>query len=130
MPRRRPRPWQVENRPRPGPRTTSRVRLVDVHGYDVLGAVDLVRLAVQEAYANGYEAVEVLHGARDVTSHVGAGEGRGAIKWELRGMLDRGEFSALVASSEAIEGSLRLRLRANPKPGPERWTAPPPPSRR
>ena len=96
----------------------------------MLGAVDLVRLAVQEAYANGYEAVEVLHGARDVTSHVGAGEGRGAIKWELRGMLDRGEFSAVVASSEAIEGSLRLRLLANPKPQPERWTLPTPPSRR
>jgi hypothetical protein len=61
---------------------------------------------------------------------VAAGEGRGAIKWELRGMLDRGEFSALVASSERMEGSLRLRLRPNPRPRPERWTPPPPPSRR
>jgi hypothetical protein len=130
MPRRRPRPWQVENRPRPSPKTPGRVRTLDVHGYDVMTAVDMVRVAVQEAYANGYQAIEILHGARDVTSHVAAGEGRGAIKWELRAMLDRDEFGALVASVETMEGSLRLRLRANPKPRPERWSAPPPPSRR
>jgi hypothetical protein len=107
-----------------------RVRTVDVHGYDVLTAIDVVRLALREAHANGYDVLEILHGARDVSSHVAAGEGRGAIKWELRGMLERGEFSAQAASAEAMEGSLRLRLRPNPKPRPERWTAPPPPSRR
>jgi dsDNA-specific endonuclease/ATPase MutS2 len=130
MPRRRPRPWQVENRPRPGPRTSSRVRPVDVHGYDVLTAIEIVRAAIRDGYANGYEAVEILHGARDVTSHVAPGEGRGAIKSELRAMLDRGEFGPSVASAEVMEGSLRLRLRANPKPRPERWSSPPPPSRR
>ena len=78
-----------------------------------------------EAYANGYQAVEILHGARDVTSHVTGGEGRGGIKWGLRGMLERGEFNALVASSQVMEGSLRLELKPNPKPRAERWTPPP-----
>ena len=74
--------------------------------------------------------MEILHGSRDVTSHVGAGEGRGAIKWELRAMLERGEFDALVDSSEMMEASLRLALKPNPRPRPERWTDPPPQSRR
>jgi hypothetical protein len=80
---------------------------------------------VSEAYANGYQAVEILHGARDVTSHVAGGEGRGGIKWGLRGMLERGEFNAQVASSQVMEGSLRLELKPNPKPRAERWTPPP-----
>jgi hypothetical protein len=127
MPRRRPRPWQSEPRGRPEPRrrATGRVRQLDLHGYDVLTALDLARLTVAEAYANGYLAVEILHGARDVTSHVAGGEGRGGIKWGLRGMLERGEFNALVASSHLMEGSLRLELKPNPQPRAERWTAPP-----
>ncbi|HXA41877.1 MAG TPA: Smr/MutS family protein [Candidatus Solibacter sp.] len=129
MPRRRPRPWQAETRPRPGPKNPGRVRRVDLHGYDVRTALEVAFRAVQDAYANGYEAVEILHGARDVTSHVAAGEGRGAIKWQLRAMLERGEFNAHVASSEVMEASLRLVLRKNPRPRPERWSQPPPPSR-
>jgi hypothetical protein len=85
---------------------------------------------VQEAYANGYQSVEIVHGARDVTSHVAAGAGRGAIKWELRAMLERGEFDGFVDSSEVLEASLRLGLKPNPRPRAERWTEPPPPSRR
>jgi hypothetical protein len=124
MPRRRPRPWQSEPRSRPEPRRRSagRVRRLDLHGYDVLTALDLARLTVEEAYANGYQAVEILHGARDVTSHVAGGEGRGGIKWGLRGMLERGEFKALVASSQVMEASLRLELKPNPQPQTERWT--------
>ena len=129
MPRRRPRPWQAESRPRPGPKNPGRVRRVDVHGYDVLSAVEVASVAIREAYENGYPEVEIVHGARDVTSHVAAGDGRGAIKWELRAMLDRGEFNSWVTSAEKMEGSLRLRLRANPRPRPERWSPPPPPSR-
>jgi hypothetical protein len=127
MPRRRPRPWQSEPRGRPEPRrrATGRVRQLDLHGYDVLTALDLARLTVAEAFANGYQAVDILHGARDVTSHVAGGEGRGGIKWGLRGMLDRGEFNALVASSQVMEGRLRLELKPNPRPRAERWTAPP-----
>jgi hypothetical protein len=130
MPRRRPRPWQNESRPRQEPGGRSRrVRRLDLHGHDVLSAIDLARLTVQEAYANGYQAVELLHGARDVTSRVAAGEGRGAIKWELRAMLERGEFDALVESSEVMEASLRLVLKPNPRPRAERWTPPRAPSR-
>lgn len=127
MPRRRPRPWQQEtsSRPQPRRRPGGRVRQLDLHGYDVLTALDLARLTVSEAYANGYQAVEILHGARDVTSHVAGGEGRGGIKWGLRGMLERGEFNAQVASSQVMEGSLRLELKPNPKPRAERWTPPP-----
>lgn len=129
MPRRRPRPWQADSRPRPGPKNPGRVRRVDLHRYDVRTALEVAFRAVQDAYANGYEAVEILHGARDVTSHVAAGEGRGAIKWELRAMLDRGEFNAYIGSSEVMEASLRLVLRSNPRPRPEQWSPPPPPSR-
>ena len=131
MPRRRPRPWQNDPRPRPAPGGRSgRIRHLDLHGHDVLSAIDLARLTVEEAYANGYQAVEIVHGARDVASHVAAGDGRGAIKWELRAMLERGEFDALISSSEVMEASLRLRLKPNPQPRAERWTQPPPPSRR
>ena len=129
MPRRRPRPWQADTRPRSGPKTPGRIRRVDLHGYDVRTALEVAFRAVQDAHANGYEVVEILHGARDVTSRVAAGEGRGAIKWELRAMLERGEFNAHVATSEVMEASLRLVLRTNPRPRPERWSQPPPPSR-
>jgi hypothetical protein len=124
MPRRRPRPWQSDRRdgPEPRRRAAGRVRRLDLHGYDVLTALDLARLTVEEAYANGYQAVEILHGARDVTSRVSGGDGRGGIKWGLRGMLERGEFNALVASSQVMEGSLRLELKPNSQPRAERWT--------
>ena len=105
-----------------GPRT----RRVDLHGYDVVGATEYATRAVADAYANGYATVELLHGAADVTEPVRPGEGRGAIKWELRRMLEAGELGANVASSELMEGLMRLSLKPNPRPRPERWGAPPP----
>jgi len=45
---------------------------VDLHGHDVLTAVDLAEHRVHEAYSNGYEAVELLHGAGDVTAGAGS----------------------------------------------------------
>ena len=109
----------------PGGPRGPRVRRVDLHGFDVVGAVEYASRAVGDAYANGYSAIELLHGAADVTEPVHPGEGRGAIKWELRRMLEGGEF-AEVAGSELMEGLMRLQLKPNPRPRPERWSAPPP----
>ncbi|MFY9614399.1 MAG: hypothetical protein WAT58_03275 [Candidatus Dormiibacterota bacterium] len=135
MPRRRPRPWQPDRpgRGRPAPRASggggSRSRRLDLHGYDVATAVDIALRVVREAYDNGYLEVEVLHGARDVVDPVHPGEGRGGIKWELRRMLDRGQFDAWVSGADALEGSIRFRLRNNPRQRPERWSDVPPPTR-
>ena len=111
------------------PRRAPRSRRVDLHGYDVLTAVDFALEQTAEAYANGYASIELLHGAADVTQPVAAGEGRGGIKWELRRMLERGQFNTYTQGSELLEGMMRLRLRPNPKPRSESWS-PPPPRRR
>ena len=131
MPRRPTRPWQD---PRPKPRDAGgrrgRSYRLDLHGYDVLGAAEVCLLVLREAYANGYEAVELVHGAADVRDPVGAGEGRGAIKWKLRRMLDNGEFNVYVGAAERGEGVLKLRLRRNPQPRSESWPDLPPPRHR
>jgi hypothetical protein len=102
---------------------------VDLHGYDVLTATDVALLRTSEAHANGYAVVELLHGAADVSVPVAAGAGRGAIKWELRRMLEQGQFNAFVAGAELLEGMMRLRLRPNPRPRPERFSDAPPRTR-
>src|ERR671930_495326 len=71
----------------PPPRTLR----VDLHGYDVLSALELAVVRTSEAYRNGYEAVELVHGGADVTEPVE--EGRGRIKWELRRLAERGRFN-------------------------------------
>ncbi|MHB8509328.1 MAG: hypothetical protein ACYDGR_11865 [Candidatus Dormibacteria bacterium] len=116
---------------RPGPRG-ARVRRLDLHGYDVLTATELANLTVREAYQNGYQAVELLHGAADVVEPVKGGEGRGGIKWELRRMLDEGRFDEFCRSRQdhqLLEGMLRLMLRNNPQPRSESWSAMPPRNR-
>lgn len=123
MSRRRPRPWQSPPSGRPTRATApAGVRRVDLHGYDVLTAVDVTLLTLREAYANGCRVVEVSHGARDVVQPVAAGEGRGGIKWELRRMLDRGQFDEYVSGAEALEASIRFLVRPNPRQRPERWS--------
>jgi len=107
-----------------------RIRRVDLHGYDVLTATEVARQAVSDAYANGYQALELLHGAANVVEPVEAGEGRGGIKWALRRMLDRGQFKAYVGRHELLEGMMRLHLRPNPRPRREEWSEPPAPTRR
>jgi len=107
-------------------RSSGRTRRVDLHGFDVLNATDYAVRAVADAFANGYAYVELLHGAADVTEPVRPGEGRGAIKWELRRMLEAKELGEHVVSSELMEGLMRLKLKPNPRPRPERWSAPPP----
>ena len=85
-----------------------RTRTVDLHGHDVLTALDLAEQRVREAYANGYEAIELLHGAGDVAEPVESGRGR--IKWALRQMVE--------------DGSLRRRWYPGlpPQPGRSSWS--------
>jgi hypothetical protein len=98
---------------------------VDLHGYDVLTAIDLALRRVREAYENGYQEVELVHGAASVTTPVE--EGRGRIKSELRRMFETGRFDAWADRSRSWPkaGSLVLALRANPRPLRERWSQPP-----
>ena len=100
--------------------------VVDLHGYDVVTAVELARSRVAEAYRNGYAHVELLHGAGDVEKPREGGRGR--IKWELRRMLEAGEFDAHCVRSESWprSSSLILTLRRNPRPRPAVWTESPP----
>ncbi len=102
--------------PRPARRVT-----VDLHGFDVLSAVDAAVARIEDAYRNGYEEIELVHGAADVQGPVD--EGRGRIKWELRRLYEAGRFDAWVdrRHSWPRAGSLVLRLRANPPARSEHW---------
>lgn len=109
------------------PRLARRIT-VDLHGFDVLSAVDTAVARVEDAYRNGYDEVELLHGAADVQSPVE--EGRGRIKWELRRMFESGRFDGWVdrRHSWPRASSLVLKLKANPRPRSEHWR--PEPQRR
>ncbi|HVD02192.1 MAG TPA: hypothetical protein VNG93_13770 [Candidatus Dormibacteraeota bacterium] len=95
---------------------------IDLHGHDVLTAVDLAWRRVSEAYSNGYGSVELLHGAADVTEVVEAGRGR--IKWALRSAVERGEFDTFIDRGQTWlkAGSIVLTLKRNPRPRSEHWT--------
>jgi len=99
---------------------------VDLHGHDVLTAVDLAWNRVQEAYSNGYGSVELLHGAGDVSEPVETGRGR--IKWALRSAVERGEFDTFIERGQTWlkAGSIVLTLKRNPRPRPESWGREPP----
>src|ERR1700716_975983 len=103
---------------------------VDLHGHDVLTAVDLAGPRVHEAYSNGYEAVELLHGAGDVTEPVETGRGR--IKWALRRTVEEGRLDGSIAGAGTClkAGSIVLYLKRNPKARRETWTPDPPRSHR
>lgn len=102
-----------------------RRRVEDLHGLDVLTAVRFARTRVREAYENGYDELELLHGAADVGRPVA--DGRGRIKWELRGLLDRGELDGWCRREDCWPraSSLVVALRRNPRPRREAWSAPP-----
>lgn len=89
---------------------------VDLHGYDVLSALDVALTRVREAYELGYAEVELVHGAANVETPVE--EGRGRIKSELRRMFEGGRFDAWADRSRSWPkaGSLLLALRGNPRP--------------
>ena len=99
---------------------------VDLHGHDVRTAVRLALNRVAEAYNNGYETIELIHGAADVEEPVE--EGRGRIKWELRRMAEGGGFDRFAYPDRTWlkTGSLVLTLRPNPRPGRTAWSSEPP----
>jgi predicted DNA-binding protein len=102
-----------------------RRRVEDLHGLDVLTAVRFARTRVREAYENGYDEIELLHGAADVLEPVA--NGRGRIKWELRRLLERGELDRWSRREDSWPraSSLVVALKRNPRPRREAWTAPP-----
>lgn len=106
--------------------TSMRKLLIDLHGHNVLTALDLARQRVREAYDNGYETVEVLHGAGDVSVPVESGRGR--IKWALRRLIEDGELDRYIELGRTWfkAGSIVLYLKRNPRARRERWVPEPP----
>jgi len=102
-----------------------RRRVEDLHGLDVLTAVRFAVTRVREAYENGYDEIELLHGAPDVRTPVSGGRGR--IKWELRELLDRGRLDTWCRRDDCWPraASLVVALRSNPRPRRETWTPAP-----
>jgi hypothetical protein len=102
-----------------------RRRVEDLHGLDVLTAVRFAITRVREAYENGYDEVELLHGAGDVREPVSGGRGR--IKWELRGLLDGGGLDRWCRREDCWPrtSSLVVALKRNPRPRREAWSSPP-----
>jgi hypothetical protein len=105
----------------PKPRTTT----VDLHGHDVQTAVSLALRRVAEAHNNGFDTIELVHGAADVEEEVD--EGRGRIKWELRRMVQNGAFDAYAQRDSAWlkAGSIVLTLKRQARPRRESWSAEP-----
>ena len=102
-----------------------RRRLEDLHGFDTRAAVDFAMTRITEAYKNGFDEIELMHGAADVRQR--PDEGRGKIKWALRDLLDSGRLDPWVNRRDSWprESSMVLSLRRNPRPRSEFWTPPP-----
>jgi hypothetical protein len=105
-----------------------RRRVEDLHGLDVLTAVRFAVTRVREAYENGYDEIELQHGAADVREPVGDRGGRGRIKWELRRLLERGDLDRWGRREDSWPraSSLVVALRRNPRPRREAWSPAPP----
>jgi hypothetical protein len=103
-----------------------RTLTVDLHGHDVLTAVDLASLRVAEAFDNGYQAVELLHGAGDVSEPVESGRGR--IKWALRRIVEEGGYDGYAERDRTWlkAASIVLYLKRNPRARSQRWQPEPP----
>ena len=80
-------------------------------------------MRVREAQTNGWEAVELVHGAADVEEPTSS-EGRGRMEWELRRLAAGGQVDRWVDRTRTWEkaGSLVLYLKPNGRPGRERWS--------
>lgn len=102
-----------------------RRRLEDLHGFDTRTAVDFAVTRVFEAYRNGYDEIELQHGAADVRER--PAEGRGQIKWALRDLVDGGRLDSWANRRDSWpkESSMLIALRRNPRPRSEFWSPPP-----
>jgi hypothetical protein len=105
--------------------SSARKAVLDLHGHDVRTAVRLALNRVAEAYGNGYDSIELVHGAGDVTEPVE--EGRGRIKWELRRLAAGGAFDRFAYPDRTWlkSGSIELTLRKNPQARRNSWAAEP-----
>jgi hypothetical protein len=105
--------------------SSPRKAVVDLHGHDVRTAVRLALNRVAEAYGNGYDSIELIHGAGDVSEPVE--EGRGRIKWELRRLAGGGAFDRFAYPERTWlkSGSIELTLRKNPRARRNSWGAEP-----
>jgi hypothetical protein len=95
---------------------------------------------IEAAYAHGFRYVEFVHGAADVAARGTPGyegapvQGRGQIKELLRRRLYRGQwrrwaFDVRDGLHDLSEGRMRIALRENPSPRPDRrWPVIPPPA--
>jgi len=100
----------------------ARTTTVDLHGHDVLTATHLALRRVSEAYNNGFDSIELVHGAADVEEPVE--DGRGRIKWELRRMVQQGAFDAFAVRDQAWlkAGSIVLTLKRQSRARRESWS--------
>jgi hypothetical protein len=101
--------------------SSPRKAVVDLHGHDVKTAVRLALTRVAEAYSNGYDSIELIHGAADVEEPVE--EGRGRIKWELRRLASGGAFDRFIQPDRTWlkSGAIVLTLRRNPRARRNSW---------
>lgn len=99
---------------------------VDLHGHDVRTAVRVAMSRVSDAYNNGYDTIELIHGAADVAEPVE--EGRGRIKWELRRLVEGGSLDRFIQSDRSWlkDASIVLKLRPNPRARRNSWSNEPP----
>lgn len=102
-----------------------RRRQEDLHGYGVLTAIDFALDRVREAYENGYDEIELVHGSAAVQAPVE--DGRGRIKWELRTLYEQGGFDAWCWRDRSWPraGSLLLALKRHARPRTESWAPEP-----
>lgn len=102
-----------------------RRRVEDLHGFDTRTALDFAMIRIAEAYRNGYDEIELQHGAADVRQW--PGEGRGRIKWALRELLDTGGLDRWCSRQDCWPkaSSMVIVLRRNPQPRSEFWSPPP-----
>jgi hypothetical protein len=123
------------------------VRL-DWHGYAIDQVDTWADRVVESAWKHGYDYVEFIHGAGDVSAPgtLGHGgdprlrkprgrpEGRGQVKDMLRKRLYGKRWSKWVAERRqglhvVNEGSMRISLKPNPEPDPTaKWPLVPPPA--
>jgi hypothetical protein len=110
---------------------------MDWHGYAADQVETWADKVVEAAWVHGFDYVEFVHGAGDVTArgmpgYDGSVAGRGRIKDILRQRFFRGRWARWTRTraegGHRIEESrLIVALKDNPKPGKGRWPMIPPP---
>lgn len=93
------------------------MKTIDLHGYPTWQAIELATASIKEAFENGDERIEIIHGSPDVRHHMHVQiQRRGSIKWAIRGLLNRGELNDWVfprrsRKHQIYDGSMILKIR-------------------